>query len=160
MIIIIKHVIRAASDVLEMVCGKKFTDGKAYIHKRTIIDNAVAVILGLTGQITGQVIIRFTEENAKKVASIMMMGMPVEELDDMALSALSELGNMILGSASTNLAEAGILTDITPPAILHGSVQIKQDYAETVTIPLTADDIRITLDITLKNNNSTQTGDV
>lgn len=152
MIIINELIVQAAKDVLEMICGKSFTSGESYIHKRTVIDNSVAAILGLTGQLSGQVIIRFTEENAKKIASIMMMGMAVEGLDDMALSALSELGNMILGGASTALASAGILTDITPPAILHGSVQIKQSYAETITIPLIAEDLRIVLDITLKSD--------
>lgn len=141
---------QAAMDVLAMISGQTFTSGKTYIHKRTEIENSVAVILGLTGQLSGQVIIRFTEDNAKKLASVMMMGIPIENMDDMALSALSELGNMILGSASTILAEAGMITDITPPVTLHGSVKIKQDYAETITVPLTSENTRITLDITLR----------
>ena len=36
---------------------------------------------------------------AKDIASRMMMGMPVVELDAMARSALSELGNMMMGNA-------------------------------------------------------------
>ena len=57
---------------------------------------------------------------------------------------------MILGGASTSLAGDGIATDITPPAILLGSVQIKQDYAETISVPLVSDNLRVVLDITIK----------
>ena len=42
------------------------------------------------------------------MASKMMMGMPVTALDDMSISAISELGNMIMGNAATILLNKGI----------------------------------------------------
>ncbi len=45
------------------------------------------------------------------------MGMPVTELDDMATSAISELGNMIMGNAATIFSTKGIVIDITPPTV-------------------------------------------
>ncbi len=48
------------------------------------------------------------------------MGMPVTELDDMAMSAISELGNMIMGNAATIFSTKGIVIDITPPTVCRG----------------------------------------
>ena len=141
--------VRSAIDMVAMICGQTLTQGEAYIHHHTEIENAVAVYLGIVGRLQGYVLIRFSEENAKVIAST-MMGMPVEVIDDMAVSALSELGNMIMGSASTNLAAGGIMTDITTPTLLQGTVQIKQAGMTPVSIPLFNDSLRIVLDIALK----------
>lgn len=53
------------------------------------------------GEMKGQVILAIRENNAKDIASRMMFGMPVNELDEMASSALNELGNMIMGNTAT-----------------------------------------------------------
>lgn len=141
--------VQSAIDIVAMICGQTLTQGEAYIHHHTEIENAVAVYLGIVGQLQGYVLIRFSEENAKVIASA-MMGMPVEVIDDMTVSALSELGNMIMGGASTNLAERDIVTDITTPTLLQGTVQIKQAGMTPVSIPLFNDSLRIVLDIALK----------
>lgn len=138
-----KALAKAAIDTLAMVCGQELQEGSSYVHKRTSIPNSIAVKLCLTGDRNGTVFIRFSEENAKKVASAMMMGMPIEELDDMALSALAELGNMIMGGASIELSNAGVSTDITTPTLITGDV----DIHNTVSIPIANDDIRIVIDI-------------
>lgn len=136
---------KAAIETIAMVCGQELQKGDAYKHHRDSIQNAIAVKLELTGDRTGTVLIRFNEENAKKTASAMMMGMPVEDLDDMALSALAELGNMIMGGASIHLSEAGINTDITTPTLLKGDIDIKN----TISVPISNNNMRIVLDINI-----------
>lgn len=140
--------IRAATDTISMVCGQELTAKEGYSHKREVIENSIAVVLEFVGDIVGKVVIRFNTDNAKKTASAMMCGMPVEELDDMAISALSELGNMIMGGAATNIAENGASVDITTPKLENGSVHIKGD-AYSVSIPLENDDMRVVLDISI-----------
>ena len=46
---------------------------------------------------------------ATTLCASMMMGMPVAEIDDMAKSALSELGNMIMGNAATLLSNSNLI---------------------------------------------------
>ena len=58
------------------------------------------IIIGVTGEMKGQVLLAMSEEDACNIASKMCM-MEVKEIDDFAASALSELGNMIMGNAST-----------------------------------------------------------
>lgn len=137
---------KAAIETIMMVCGQELTEGASYAHKRKSIPDSIAVRLDLTGDVVGHVLIRFTEANAKKVASTMLMGMPVEELDEMSLSALSELGNMIMGGATVHLSEEGLSTDITPPTLLRGDV----DVFNTISVPLSNDDLRVVLDISIR----------
>ena len=61
-----------------------------------------------------------SEETAKFVASTMMMGMPVESMDDMAQSAISELANMLTANSATNLSQMGIEVDISTPILTIG----------------------------------------
>ena len=49
-----------------------------------------------------------------------MMGMPYDTLDELALSALGELGNMASGSIAMNLEKNNYKVDITPPTVITG----------------------------------------
>ena len=61
----------------------------------------IAVIIGITGEMHGQVILSLKEDVACNIASHMLKGLPVPVFNDMAKSAVSELANMILGNAAT-----------------------------------------------------------
>lgn len=74
--------------------------------------------IGLTGQMTGHVGFGFNQVVGLRMASAMMGGYPLAALDTIGESAISELGNMISGNASTILYNQGILVDITPPQLI------------------------------------------
>ena len=105
---------------------------------------------GITGELKGQVIMAFEFNKALDVASKMMMGMPVTALDDMSISAISELGNMIMGNAATIFSTKGILIDITPPTVCRGNLTIAQSFAQNICVPLSGGDITIELDVAVK----------
>ena len=87
---------------------------------------------------------------AKDVASRMMMGMPVAEIDDMAKSALSELGNMIMGNAATLLANNDLKIDITPPTLGMGSTKLSSPNMTTIRVPLVYESGEVRLYFLLK----------
>lgn len=147
---ITKAFTQAATDIITMLGGPALIEGESYQHRHTQIENSVAIYIGLVGQIQGYLLIRVSEEIAKRIASLLMGGMPVEQLDDMTISALSELGNMIAGSSATNLSVMGIEVDITTPTMLQGTVQISHADIMPVSVPLTGGDLRIVLDLGLK----------
>ena len=76
--------------------------------------------LGVIGALTGEVVLNIARSTALEVVSKMMM-MPVQEIDEMGQSAISELGNMIAGNAATVFANSNILIDITPPSYYLGA---------------------------------------
>lgn len=85
------------------------------------VEQDVTAMIGIIGDIRGNIAYAMSNETARKIASVMMMGMPVEALDEISRSAIGELANMITGHASTLLSSGGIMVDITPPSIIFGS---------------------------------------
>jgi len=90
----------------------------------------LSLSLGLVGrytkQIRGNVVYNMTEDTAKFIASTMMMGMPVENFDEMAQSAISELSNMLTANTATHIAGLGLEVDISTPSLSIGEdFQIK-----------------------------------
>lgn len=144
--------IKASTEVLNNFVTNKFSVGKPYVRQNPFPTNEVVIMLGITGDIKGQAVLSLSEGLAKHVASGMMMGMPVDELDEMAKSALSELGNMIMGNSATLLFNAGYHVDITPPSLLKGSrIEMSTSGMETICVPLISEDGEIEFDIGMKS---------
>ena len=89
----------SATKIMQEICQTEMKIGKPYVKTTEFENESVAVMIGITGELKGQVIMAFEFNKALDVASKMMMGMPVTALDDMSISAISELGNMIMGNA-------------------------------------------------------------
>jgi len=130
----------AAKSVMNDICQIETNMGKPYITKTVFEGNKFVIMVGITGQLTGQVIFSMSDTTACDIASRMMMGMPVPELNDMATSAVSELTNMILGNAATIFSTTEIIIDITPPSVLQGrDMEITVSDSKTICVPLTYD---------------------
>ena len=78
----------------------------------------ITAVIGVTGKLRGSVLYEMNRETALSVAS-KMVGEPVDTLDEMSMSALGELANMITGNAATLLTQAGYTCDISPPVMLE-----------------------------------------
>lgn len=83
-------------------------------------DKNVVVLVGITGQVRGNIALSMDENYAKGIASAMMCGMPVEVFDEMPQSAIREMANIMMGRVASLFEEAGILIDITPPTLMTG----------------------------------------
>ena len=93
--------------------------GKPFFNDEPLDKYEVRVLVGVFGDIQGQVICGMTVETAKNIASHMISA-EVTELDLMSESALCELKNIIVGTASTNLSKKGYHCNITPPLFIFG----------------------------------------
>jgi chemotaxis protein CheX len=102
----------------ELQTPLNFVGAKAVDHQYTTED--LTAILGVSGQLQGNVLYGFGGGTAIAVASA-MVGETVTELDDMSMSALGELANMITGNAATQLSAKGYECDISPPLIIEPS---------------------------------------
>lgn len=138
----VRHInpfLQATLSIMEQVAGVKPAVGKPGVGVLEFQDSTFILQVGVTGVLKGQVLIVMSEDNAKKVASMMMMGMPVAELDEMASSALCELSNMIMGSTATLFSTQQMAMDITPPISLMGNNLKLQTDAQALRIPMTVD---------------------
>ncbi len=147
----INPIIRAAIEVLKMTTGCDYSIGEPEVYKDPFITEHIVISLGITGEISGQTFITMDDAVAKSVASGMMMGMPVHEIDPMAKSAISELGNMIMGNAATLLYNSGLTVDITTPSLIIGNnIEISSIKAETIMIPIQNTENKLKLIISAK----------
>lgn len=132
--------IDSAVSILAQIAGIQAERGKLALRESTTPVFDVAVILGIVGQVRGQVVYAMEIGTAKQIASQMMGGFPVEEFDEMAKSAISELGNMITGNASTLLEKQGVECNLSPPTIITGKqVEISSVKIQTLVVPLSMD---------------------
>ncbi len=143
----------AASSVLQTACGIKLTAGKPYVKSNSFDDTSVVICIGVTGQLGGQVLLACHRTVALDIAS-KMCRMPVAVLDELSMSALSELGNMVLGNAATVLSTKNVIIDITPPSIVQGNFTMSNIYAQNICIPMTYDgDKLIEFDVSITDGN-------
>jgi chemotaxis protein CheX len=113
--------------------------GNLSVKGQELTNTGVNIVVGMVGAIKGNVVYSINFESAKKIAS-MMIGMPVDELDDMANSALSELANMLTANAATSFYNSGIQMEISTPTLLYGTnITIKMSSSQVLCIELSAD---------------------
>ena len=128
----------AATKILKDMCFVDVKIGKPYIKDTEFTVDTLVIIIGITGEIRGQVMIAFSNVIACDIASKMIM-MPVTLMDELSTSAICELGNMILGNTATIFSMKGIGIDITPPTLCTGNVSFSNNYTQNICIPLVYD---------------------
>ena len=122
--------------------------GKLSLKKMDLVSSGIIIVVGIVGAIKGNVVYSIDIESAKKIASTMMMGMPVNEFDEMAKSAISELSNMLTANAATFFANSGTTIDISTPTLLQGeNISITMNSNKILCIQLFADEIPIEINI-------------
>ncbi|HEY3418695.1 MAG TPA: chemotaxis protein CheX [Armatimonadota bacterium] len=116
--------VTAGNDVLAQLVGGRIEREQLAVRSVIFTTQQVSITIGVSGAIKGQVIYGMSQSTAVKITAA-MTGSPQIAFDEMAVSAISELGNIISGNATALLAEAGFVCDITPPAVIRGmQVQI------------------------------------
>lgn len=131
----VNAICRATKSILLNHFGIDVTPEAATAGKGSVPSNHVSVILGINGQLNGQIICSFSSDTAKKIVGVMMGGMEIQELDEMGWSAVQEFGNWVAGTTATELSKEQCIIDVTPPIINEGQSQFRSNKM-FVTVPL------------------------
>lgn len=123
----------------------KISNKEKYIESPDII-----VIIGIIGDIKGNIVYGLSYDDGKKLASDMMMGMPVEEFNELAESAISELTNMITGSFATLLSQENINIDISTPSLIKGEFKVNSSTAKIQCIETIISEAVLEMNISLE----------
>jgi chemotaxis protein CheX len=122
--------------VLEQELGATVEAGKLALASGTSTTHEVTTIIGITGALTGMAMYGMSEETALKIVS-QLMGSPCDALDDLALSGIGELANVITGCATTLLAQVGLMVEISPPVLLQGAgSRVSTSGIQRLVVPL------------------------
>jgi chemotaxis protein CheX len=129
--------INVSVNLLQQICQVEASRGQVYLKQSPFTADKIVVIIGITGDIRGHVFFSMDEKTALRISSAMMFGMEVSVLDEMAKSAIAELGNMIMGNVSTELFNDGTAIDITPPSVLASTeMNVSTKGQQTLCIPI------------------------
>lgn len=135
--------VQGALSVTETLLNIKPERGHMSARPTMFTTQQVNIVVGITGPVEGQVIYGMSVQTADKIASI-MLGAPVVSFDQLAASAIAELGNMISGNSMMHLHGAGFICDITPPTIIRGSnVRISTLDIPALVIPLKIENVGV-----------------
>lgn len=107
--------VQGAQNVLSVLCAQTPALGQVHIKNAPYIALPVSVAVAIHGDFTGEVVYNMELSAALFIASKMMGGMTVSEIDYMSQSALQELANMVSGNVATLFSGKGIRVDICPP---------------------------------------------
>jgi chemotaxis protein CheX len=133
--------VEACVSVIQAMAGATPERGQLSARPQMFTSQQLNIVCGITGQIEGQVIYGMSIQTADKIAS-KMLGTNVVTFDQLAASAIAELGNMISGNSMTLLAGKGFGCDITPPTIVKGTnVKISTLDIPALVIPMTIPDM-------------------
>ena len=111
----INPVIESVGNIMPQLGFAEVSKKGVTLKDRNIQSPGVVIIIGLIGDVKGNIIYGLSIDNAKKIASQMMMGMPVDDFNEMAQSAISELVNMLTANVATNFSRDNITVDISTP---------------------------------------------
>lgn len=97
----------------------------------------VLTVVGITGDIRGQMYFGGSTSSILQIVSAMMGGAHVSSLGSLEQSAISELANMICGNAMSYFSQEGITLDITPPMLIIGSqFEVSAVKMQVLSIPI------------------------
>lgn len=141
---------RAATETLHSEIRDEVRRGALAASTSSTLDSEVTVFLGAVGNPKGLVLVGMSRATALALAS-RMAGIEFNQLDDLVLSAVAELGNVVTGRAMMGLSQLGYNCDLTPPSVMVG----KGAYFSTlgigrIRIPLYTSVGEIWLDVALQ----------
>lgn len=145
------HFIKSFNTVMTQLGFGKLKKGQLTMAEGVPQSSGIVIVVGIVGAKKGNIAYTIDLENAKKIVSAMMMGMPIAEIDDMAKSALSELTNMLAAHTATSFSESGVQIDISTPTLLHGdNISIKLSNNQVNRLELQIDDVSMEIYFSLE----------
>jgi chemotaxis protein CheX len=136
----INAIVQGAQKVINNLFGETPKLGQVFAKSMPYSASPITVSIFLVGAIQGEVVFNMDDVMGCHIASKMMGGMPVPALDEMSISAVSELANIISGNVATIFAGREMLVDISPPTFrknaAHADFPYAAKIAKAICVPL------------------------
>jgi chemotaxis protein CheX len=126
------HLLNSAIHSIKTVIPAGIEIEKPALYHASSIRSSLSVLIGMTGQIHGQLVIAGTNDLFAQISQL-MYGMMLE--GEMLESFTCELGNMIAGQLATHASSQQMMMDITPPTLLVGEANVK-GFQKAIVVPV------------------------
>ncbi len=149
--------VESCVSVFEALTNTTPERGKLSARPQIFTSQQVNIVCGIAGDVEGQVIYGMSIVAADKIAS-QLLGQPIMTFDQLAASAIAELGNMISGNSMALLSEQGFNCVITPPTIVKGTnVKISTLNIPALVIPMKIHDVGdLEINVSLQEKETTE----
>lgn len=138
----------AVKDVFETMIDVSFSVGKPCLKKDGIPAHEVSSIIGISGEVTGSVVINLSEKTALQLASA-LLGEQLSRLDEDCVDAIGEIANMVAGSAKNGFPVAN--TSLSVPTVVIGKHEVNYPSSiPIISIPCETSEGKFGVDIALK----------
>ena len=142
--------VESAIEVLKKVVTQDVKRGELSLRNSVSSMLGLALIVGITGQVTGRVVIDMPQDLGLQIASIMNEE-ELKDFNDLTNATLTELANIIVGKAITNLHRLGYKFDLTPPTLFMGdNLRLSDNKIEALIVPLELLNNKIEINVALK----------
>lgn len=141
-------VIDVISQCFHVECKK----GEPYIYNNEININHLSAVIRMAGDKQGAFIIALSEDDAKKMASALIME-EKQFLDKDVMDAMGEIINMISGSAKGRLTELGFTFKLSTPTFVLGKgtrLFTDVEYAPYICVPFITSVGEFTIQVSLR----------
>ncbi|MBQ3034344.1 MAG: chemotaxis protein CheX [Deferribacterales bacterium] len=148
----INCVISSVLGVLSQALGAEATKEGVYVKKDDSNGSHLSAVIEVTGDHKGAFIISLSEDDAKRMASVLLM----EEknfLDSDVMDAMGEIINMISGGAKAALVKLGLNFKLTPPVFILGKgtkLFRSVSYVPYIGVSFTSDVGNFSVEVSLK----------
>jgi chemotaxis protein CheX len=112
--------LEAASAVFKSIVGVDLKRGKLAIKESPEPSHEVAILIGITGAITGEVVYSMGYNMVFKIANMLAPGLSEQQIKSEYKDIVGELANMITGNAMNLFAYTGKRIEMTTPTVIDG----------------------------------------
>ncbi len=140
----------AAVEILKQFGVETIEKGKLELIKGGVKVSDAAILIGITGDISGRVVYDMDINTALSLTEL-LMGEKPDSFNDIAKSAIGEFANMITGRAVTMLNDQGLKFKISPPTLVTGQqMEINDITFPAIVVPFNLGFGKLTINLGLK----------
>lgn len=127
--------LNATKNVIETMAQTTVISQKPHLKEGSTSYGVVTGIIGMTSEnITGSMVVSFSEKCILKIVANMLMEGVKEKIDDEIVDAVGELTNMICGGAKAQLAKLDHKFSLATPTMIVGQGVEVSFYSKAPTI--------------------------
>ncbi len=137
--------LKSVKNVFDTMINVPFTLGKPDLKRDKIPSFELSGIIGITGEVTGCVVISLSEGIALQLASALLEE-EIVEINDDCTDAIGEIANMVAGDAKKDFPKGN--TSVSVPTIIIGKHQVAYPTGiPIISIPCKTSGGELTVDI-------------
>ncbi len=140
--------LKSVKNVFDTMIDVPFTLGKPSLKGDKIPSYEISGIIGISGEVTGCVVVSLSKGIALQLASA-MLDEEIGEINDDCTDAIGEIANMVAGDAKKDFPKGD--TSVSVPTVVIGKHQVAYPSSvPIISIPCKTSGGELTIDIALK----------